>query len=145
MTSRIICWKKELISSSIRSLSISVIISILSNVSNRESRSSESVVSSITIAAMTLNFRSFAVFALLESRRVVNKMSVIVVNNFERVKIRMRIRRTLMSYNCVVVVLSLTVKIERSKAVLRLMNINSVNNIIMISADIGISRNCSFS
>lgn len=51
----------------------------------------------------------------------------------------------LMLYNCVVVVLLLMVKIECLKVVLWLMNINSVNNIIMISVDIGILRNCLFS
>lgn len=72
-------------------------------------------------------------------------MLVIVVNNFERVKIRMCIWWMLMLYNCVVVVLLLMVKIECLKVVLWLMNINSVNNIIMISVDIGILRNCLFS
>lgn len=72
-------------------------------------------------------------------------MLVIVVNNFERVKIRMCIWWMLMLYNCVVVVLLLMVKIECLKVVFWLMNINSVNNIIMISVDIGILRNCLFS
>lgn len=141
----IICWKKELILSSIRLLLISVIISILSNVLNRELWLLESVVLLIMIVVMMLNFRLFVVFVLLELRCVVNKMLVIVVNNFERVKIRMCIWWMLMLYNCVVVVLLLMVKIECLKVVLWLMNINSVNNIIMISVDIGILRNCLFS
>ena len=54
----------------------------------------------------------------------------------------MRTRRTLMPHNCAAVALPPTAKTERPKAVLRLMNTNSTNNTIMISADTGTPRNC---